>query len=122
METPDEGVTYGSRYLLLCLCAWARPIPLCAVDSRASYRNHSGVPNLSRKRQQPALVALGKAIREVRQSKGITQGRLALIAELDRSYVGRVERGDNNAAVLTLSRLAAALDISVAKLMQKAGL
>ena len=86
------------------------------------YRNHSGVPNLSRKRQHPALVALGKAIREVRQSKGITQGRLALIAELDRSYVGRVERGDNNAAVLTLSRLAAALDISVAKLMQKAGL
>lgn len=80
------------------------------------------MPNLSRKRQHPALVALGKAIREVRQSKGITQGRLALIAELDRSYVGRVERGDNNAAVLTLSRLAVALDISVAKLMQKAGL
>jgi hypothetical protein len=23
METPDQGVTYGSRYLLLCLCAWA---------------------------------------------------------------------------------------------------
>jgi len=37
-------------------------------------------------------------------------------------YVGRVERGDNNVTALTLSRLATALDISVAKLMQKAGL
>jgi transcriptional regulator with XRE-family HTH domain len=68
------------------------------------------------------LVALGKTIKEVRLSKGISQERLALLAEVDRSYVGRIERGDNNAAVLTLSRLAEALDISVAKLMQKAGL
>ncbi len=44
------------------------------------------------------------------------------IAEVDRSYVGRIERGDNNAAVLTLARLAAALDLTVAKPMQKAGL
>jgi transcriptional regulator with XRE-family HTH domain len=80
------------------------------------------VPNLSRARQHRILVTLGNAIREVRLSKGISQERLALLAEVDRSYVGRVERGDNNAAILTLTRLAAALDISVAKLMQKAGL
>jgi transcriptional regulator with XRE-family HTH domain len=53
---------------------------------------------------------------------GISQEKLALLAELDRSYVGRVERGDNNPALLTLVRLAAALEISVAKLMQRAGL
>jgi transcriptional regulator with XRE-family HTH domain len=80
------------------------------------------VPNLSRKRQHRVLVALGKTIKEVRRSKGLSQERLGLLAEVDPSYVGRVERGDNNVAVLTLSRLAAALDISVAKLMQKAGL
>lgn len=85
-------------------------------------RNHAGVPNLSRNRQHRALVALGKAIRELRLSKGISQEKLALLAEVDRSYVGRVERGDNNVAVLTLARLASALDLSVAKLMQKAGL
>jgi transcriptional regulator with XRE-family HTH domain len=67
-------------------------------------------------------VALGKAIREVRLSKGISQEKLALLSEVDRSYVGRVERGDNNVAVLTLARLAAALDLTVAKLMQRAGL
>ena len=80
------------------------------------------MPNLSRKRQHRSLVALGKAIREVRLSKGISQEKLALLAEVDWSYVGRVERGDNNVAVLTLARLATALDLSIAKLMQKAGL
>ncbi len=46
----------------------------------------------------------------------------ALLAYADRSYIGRVERGDNNAAMLTLVRLAAALDVMVAKPMQRAGL
>ena len=80
------------------------------------------MPNLSGKRQDRKLIALGKAIREVRLAKGISQEKLALLSEVDRSYVGRVERGDNNVAVLTLARLAAALDLSIAKLMQKAGL
>jgi len=61
-------------------------------------------------------------IREARLTKGISQENLALLAEVDRSYVGRVERGDNNVAVLTLAKLAKALGISVAKLMQKAKL
>ncbi len=80
------------------------------------------MPNLSRNRQDPALVALGEAIRRVRLSKDISQEKLALLAEVDRSYVGRVERGDNNVAVLTLARLASALDMSIAKLMKEAGL
>lgn len=80
------------------------------------------MPNLSAKRQHRILLALGNAIREVRLSKGISQEKLALLSEVDRSYVGRVERGDNNVAILTLARLAAALDLSIAKLMQKAGL
>ena len=80
------------------------------------------MPNLSRNRQDPALLALGKAIKRIRQLKEISQERLALLAEVDRSYVGRVERGDNNVAILTLVKLAHALDISIAKLMQEAGL
>ncbi len=67
-------------------------------------------------------MALGRAIREERLSRGISQEKLALLAEVDRSYVGRVERGDNNVAVLTLARLADALDLPISKLMQKAGL
>ena len=80
------------------------------------------MPNLSRNRQDPVLVALGGAIKRIRLEKEISQERLALLAEVDRSYVGRVERGDNNAAILTLARLAKALDISIAELMQEAQL
>lgn len=80
------------------------------------------MPNLSRNRQDPVLVALGAAIKRIRLEKEISQERLALLAEVDRSYVGRVERGDNNAAILTLARLAKALDISIADLMQEAQL
>lgn len=80
------------------------------------------MPNLSKNRQDPLLVALGEAIRRTRLAKDISQEKLALLAEVDRSYVGRVERGDNNVAVLTLARLARALDISIAELMREAKL
>lgn len=80
------------------------------------------VPNLSKQRQDPILVALGNAIRRVRLEKGVSQEKLALLAEVDRSYVGRVERGDNNVAVLTLVRLAKALEISMRDLMAVAEL
>ncbi|BEP55607.1 hypothetical protein GmRootV118_28510 [Variovorax sp. V118] len=84
--------------------------------------NHQGVPNLSSHRQDPQLVALGMAIRRIRQANKISQEKLALTAELDRSYFGRVERGDNNVAVLTLSRVAAALGVTMSELLIEAGL
>jgi hypothetical protein len=60
------------------------------------------VPNASRHEQHLALIALGASIRRIRLANGISQEQLALMAEVDRSYVGRVERGDNNVALLTL--------------------
>jgi len=44
------------------------------------------------------------------------------MAEIDRSYIGRVERGDNNVAVLTLLKIAKALDVSLTDLMTEAKL
>jgi transcriptional regulator with XRE-family HTH domain len=55
-------------------------------------------------------------------AREISQERLALMSEVDRSYMGRVERGDNNVAVLTLVRIAASLDLTVSELMAEAGL
>lgn len=80
------------------------------------------MPNLSRHRQDPLLVQLGAAIRRIRTAKDISQEKLALTAELDRSYVGRVERGDNNVAILTLSRIASALGVSLVELLHEADL
>ncbi|HEX2830231.1 MAG TPA: helix-turn-helix transcriptional regulator [Burkholderiales bacterium] len=88
----------------------------------AAYINHSWVPKLTIRHRDPALLALGKAIRSTRLSRDISQEQLALRAEVDRSYVGRVERGDNNVAILTLMRLAAALDTPMWQLLRKAKL
>ena len=52
----------------------------------------------------------------------MSQETLALLADVDRSYVGRVERGTNNAATLTLKRLASALGMTLAELITEAGL
>jgi len=80
------------------------------------------VPNLLINRLDPFFTALGAELRSIRLEKSISQEKLAQLAEVDRSYVGRVERGDNNVAVLTLARLARAMDITMTELMAKAGL
>ena len=80
------------------------------------------MPNLSSHRQNPTLVALGESIRRVRKDRELSQEQLALSAEIDVSYLGRVERGDNNVAVLRLERIAKALGMTMAELMVEAGL
>lgn len=80
------------------------------------------MPNLSSHRQDPTLVALGNAIRRIRKERDLSQEQLALAAEVDMSYLGRVERGDNNVAVLRLKRIADALSITMTALMHEAGL
>jgi transcriptional regulator with XRE-family HTH domain len=80
------------------------------------------MPNLSPQRHDPALIALGEAIRRVRTAKGISQEQLALLAGADRSHLGRIERADNEIAFLLLVRIAKALDVTVEQLMSDAGL
>lgn len=80
------------------------------------------MPNLSRHRQSSALVALGDAVRRLRTERDISQERLALLAEVDRSYMGRVERGDNNVAILTLLKISNALGVTMTELMAEARL
>ena len=41
-------------------------------------------------------ISFGKKIRELRKSRGLSQEAFADISELDRSYIGGVERGDRN--------------------------
>jgi transcriptional regulator with XRE-family HTH domain len=70
----------------------------------------------------PALVALGEAIRHYRSEAGLSQEALALEAEIDRSYLGGIERGEHNVAVMNLVKLASALGVTVSKLVQQARL
>ena len=62
-----------------------------------------------------ALVAWN--VRKLRVKHAISQEALAVDAGVDRSYVGRIERGVENPTVETLERLAVALDAPVAELL-----
>ena len=70
----------------------------------------------------PALVALGKTIRSLRTDRKISQESLAHGANLDRSYMGGIERGEHNITILNLTKIAVQLDLKVSDLFEKAGL
>jgi transcriptional regulator with XRE-family HTH domain len=70
----------------------------------------------------PSLVALGEAIRRRRLKLGMSQEGLALEVGLDRSYLGGVERGEHNVAIVNIVRIAESLKLSAAKLLDSAGL
>ena len=67
------------------------------------------------------LVDLGVAIRSARTELGLSQEVLAVDAELDRSYVGGIERGEHNLTLINLQKLSIALNIKPSKLLQIAG-
>lgn len=62
-----------------------------------------------------ALVAWN--VRKLRVKRGLSQEALAVDAGVDRSYVGRIERGVENPTAETLERLARALEVPVADLL-----
>jgi transcriptional regulator with XRE-family HTH domain len=55
-------------------------------------------------------------IREIRELKSFSQEGFAHQVDLDRTYIGGVERGERNLAALHLIRIAAALDVEVGEL------
>jgi len=54
----------------------------------------------------------GERVRELRKEKGLSQEALALVCELDRTYIGGVERGERNISLLNIYRIADALGVS----------
>ena len=59
----------------------------------------------------------GDNLRRLRLEREISQEKLAEIADLHRTYVGSVERGERNVSLVNIERLAKALEISVNELM-----
>ena len=69
--------------------------------------------------EKAILRELGKRIRVRRKSIGLTQEALALVANVDRSYYGAVERGERNVTFTVLCRLCIALQCDVAALTEQ---
>src|SRR5882672_9908193 len=78
-------------------------------------RHHRTVP--PRRTTNPYLTALGKRVRQFRANKGWSQEQLEEKAGVERVYLSRIERGQQNPSILTVRALAKAFDISVQKLL-----
>jgi transcriptional regulator with XRE-family HTH domain len=55
----------------------------------------------------------GKRVKEIRQSKGISQEELSIKAQLHRTYISSIELGKRNVSLLNIEKLAKALDCSI---------
>jgi len=63
----------------------------------------------------------GERIREVRQQKGISQEALALSSDVDRAYLGGVERGERNISLINFYKIARGLGVPASELMPGEG-
>lgn len=62
---------------------------------------------------------LGIRIARLRSEKGMSQRRFALVLELDRVTLNRIEAGKANPTMDTLARIAQGLDVSVEELLAR---
>lgn len=67
----------------------------------------------------PAHQAFGRAIRELREERGSSQEELAHRCGIDRSYMGGVERGERNASLKNILRIAEGLGVSAGELFER---
>jgi transcriptional regulator with XRE-family HTH domain len=58
----------------------------------------------------------GARVRQLRKARKLSQEALALEAGLDRSYVGSIERGTSNVALINIHRIAEALGVGASEL------
>jgi transcriptional regulator with XRE-family HTH domain len=72
------------------------------------------------RRKEKPRVLLGRAIRELRLERDLTQEALAQGAGITVGHLSKIERGQSNATWETAVAIAAALDMSLAKLASAA--
>ncbi len=65
------------------------------------------------------VIQFGKKLREVRLKKKLSQGDVAKILGVHRSYISGLERGARNPFLLTIQKVAKALGVAADKLISE---
>ena len=69
-------------------------------------------------RRNDILERFGKKIRQLRLDRGLSQEAFAQECELDRTYIGGIERGERNVALLNIEKIATSLQVTLSDLMK----
>jgi transcriptional regulator with XRE-family HTH domain len=68
------------------------------------------------------LLAVGSTVRAMRKERGMSQEELAHFAAIDRSHMGKIERGERNVSFANIMRIAIALGCAPSAILIRAGL
>ena len=63
------------------------------------------------------LKNFGDKVRELRKERGISQEELSFKADLHRTYIGMIERGEKNITLVNIEKIANALELSINDLL-----
>ena len=58
----------------------------------------------------------GARLKALRKARKLSQEEVALSCDLDRSYLGRIERGKANVSLINIARIAEALGVGAGEL------
>jgi transcriptional regulator with XRE-family HTH domain len=73
---------------------------------------------VARGKRDSLQVAFGRAVRRRRKTRKISQEKLAELSEINRTYMGDVERGERNLALQNMSKIARALGLRLSQLIR----
>ena len=60
----------------------------------------------------------GKRIKDLRLNEGMSQEALASEADLDRTYIPSIEKGNRNVSIIVIEKLAKALNVNIKDLFE----
>ena len=63
-------------------------------------------------------IKFGKNLKQLRLGKGISQESLAMLADLDRTYIPSIEKGERNVSITVAEKLANALKVDISELFK----
>jgi transcriptional regulator with XRE-family HTH domain len=73
---------------------------------------------MSNESEQYILIRFGQQVRSLRQNKAMSQEELASRAGVHRTYIGMIERGEKNVTIITMIKLATALEVTITELLK----
>lgn len=88
----------------------SKPVPL------DSYQKHC---LMNDQLKNSHLTKFGSTLRKLRLGAGLSQEELAERANIDRSYLGAIERGEHNVALLNIIKIASALGVEPFELLEQ---
>lgn len=62
---------------------------------------------------------VAQRIKELRLKTGLSQEGLSHLADLDRKYIGIIEKGNTNVSIQVLSQICEALDVSLSEFFEE---